>query len=281
LQTEPLNPLSKRAVVLVAAVATLFTAALLGRAQPQLTPAPATPPTPAINRNVILLDPAHGGPDAGATLPGPVAEKDVTLVLASILRTALTAAGFTVVSTRDNDPSAAITTDQRADIANRARPLACIVLHATAAGSGVHVFASALQPSKPAAPSSGAPGFTPTPWDEAQSPFVPQSLVLAAGLTAALARSNLPPLFGRAPLRPLDNLFCASVAIEVAPLLVPGSAPVPVDDANYQQRLASTLVAALNQFRDQTAVAAPAAPLAPRPNSSPNPKLTRPGPAAP
>jgi N-acetylmuramoyl-L-alanine amidase len=211
-----------------------------------------------VNRNVILLDPAHGGPDAGASLGGGVLEKDVTLALAGRMRTALTAAGFLVVSTQDGDPAAVLSADDRADAANRARPLACVVLHATGSGSGVHVFTSMLQPAAAVTESDGE-GFTPTPWDEAQAAFVAQSGALRASLFAALGKANLPELSGHAALRPLDNFTCAAVAVEVAPLLSAGGDATPVTDGDYQQRVAGSLAAGLRAYRDQTAAAASAA----------------------
>ena len=114
---------SKRVAGLLAALAMVVAVALLGHAE--LTPGSAVAPSsaaasiPAINRNLVVLDPAHGGPDGGATLAGSAAEKDVTLALASRLRAALGAAGFTILSTRDSDPATVLTTDQRADIVNR------------------------------------------------------------------------------------------------------------------------------------------------------------------
>ena len=133
-----MNSSSKRAALLSALLATAAAVALLGHAQS--TPAPAPPTAPLTDRNLIVLDPAHGGPDNGAILPGLGPEKDVTLTLANRLRAALTSAGFAVVSTRENDPPVALSADQRADIVNRAHPLACILLHATATGSGVHIL---------------------------------------------------------------------------------------------------------------------------------------------
>ena len=98
---------------------------------PQPTPTQLQPtvpkPAPAFYRNIIILDPAHGGPDAGARLANGAQEKDVTLAFSARLRTLLAAAGFTVLSTRDSDPSALLTTDQRASVANHARPLACLI----------------------------------------------------------------------------------------------------------------------------------------------------------
>jgi N-acetylmuramoyl-L-alanine amidase len=55
---------------------------------------------PAFNRQMIVLDPAHGGTDGGARIDDHTEEKDVTLAMAGRLRSLLAARGFTAVSTR-------------------------------------------------------------------------------------------------------------------------------------------------------------------------------------
>ena len=201
-----------------------------------------------MNHNLVVLDPAHGGPDTGGTVGDHVVEKDVTLALAVRLRAALNAAGFTVVSTRDADGPDPLTTDQRAEVANRTHAVACIVLHATAIGSGVHVYTSTLS-SASAQNADGESLFVPIPWDMAQAASVDQSMRLASDLKAALSGENLPVVLGRAPVRPLDNLMCPAVAIELAPLAVAGVGATPVTDANYQQSVAGTVTAALRTWR--------------------------------
>jgi N-acetylmuramoyl-L-alanine amidase len=253
-----LIPSRKFATVLLAILAGAAAAAFYLRAQTQWqtsNPTQAqTSATSGMNLNLVVLDPAHGGPDAGATLGDKIYEKDVTLSIAARMRTALTAAGFTVVSTREADPATALTGDQRADIANRAHALACIVIHATASGSGVHLYTSALQPpqedSSSNVPLTPRAAFVPVPWEMAQAASVSQSLRLAGELSAALGKVNLPAVAGREPVRPLDNLECPAVAIELAPLAVAGSDAIPVTDADYQQRVAATLTAALQAWRN-------------------------------
>ncbi len=100
-----------------------------------------------------MLDPAHGGTDSGARIGDTTLEKNVTLALAFRLRSLLTARGFTVVLTRDSDtatepnsPSNPLTLDDRAGIANHARGAACLLLHATGRGTGVHLYTSELEP---------------------------------------------------------------------------------------------------------------------------------------
>ena len=89
----------------------------------------------------------------------------------------------------------------------------------------------------------------PSPGTTAQAGFVTQSRRLAADLNAALAKDTIPALAGQAPLRPLDNLMCPSVAIEIAPLQVSGGDATAVTDADYQQRIIATLVTAFQTWR--------------------------------
>jgi N-acetylmuramoyl-L-alanine amidase len=264
-----LIPIPKRAAALLALMASAATFALLDQAQAQAQTQTQTqsqtqaPSAPAMNHSVVVLDPAHGGPDAGAKLGDGPLEKDVTLALAARLRTVLSAAGFTVVSTRQADSLDLLTTDQRAETANRTRALACLVIHATGSGSGVHLYASTLAPKElPDAASDAAgenrPAFEPTPWDTAQAESVAQSLRLESDLDAALRTTGIPVVAGRAALRPLDNLMCPAVAVEVAPLSVVGGDATPVTDAGYQQRVADTLARALQAWRGHADASAPA-----------------------
>jgi N-acetylmuramoyl-L-alanine amidase len=265
----------KYAAVLLATLAGAAAAVFSVRAQPQgQNPVPAQPPSAAastMNRNLVVLDPAHGGPETGATLSNNALEKNLTLALAQRLRTALTAAGFTVVTTRDADVADALTGDQRAEIANRTHAVACVAIHATAIGSGLHLYTSTLQASVPEESSDAPSGFVPVPWDMAQAGFVAQSLRLADDLSAGLGGANLPVLVGRATVRPLDNLMCPAVALEVAPLLAEDGTATPVTDTDYQKRVVDPVTAALKTWRvhADSAATAEAAPNAQTSSSNP------------
>ena len=219
---------------------------------PQPTPTQLQPtvpkPAPAFYRNIIILDPAHGGPDAGARLANGAQEKDVTLAFTARLRTLLAAAGFTVLSTRDSDPSALLTTDQRASVANHARPLACLLLHATTSGTGVHVVTSALQP-----PDDPASARIALPWQTAQASTLSQSLRLANQLGLALQNSKLPSALMRASVPPIDSLTCAAAAVEIAPLSHSGAQSTPATDGSYQQQVAQAIANGLSAYREQFA----------------------------
>lgn len=229
--------------------ATLCLLALSALAHAQTpTPAPQSPPKdqsfyvnqpPAIPkppRNVIVIDPAHGGDDTGAQLPNNAVEKEVTQAFATRLKPLLAAAGFTVLTTHDTD--ADLSTEIRAGIANHARATACIILHATSSGTGIHIATSAL-------PDDAAPPHNPIPWNTAQTASLPQSLRLANELGLALNNSKLSVLLIRASVPPLDNLTCPAAVIELAPL----NPDTPVTSATYQQQAAQAIATALTSYR--------------------------------
>ncbi len=268
--TETHLAILKAATVLILSA----TAGISQTPAPAATPVqptqPALPkPLPGFYRNLIVVDPAHGGPDAGARLADNAVEKSVTLTFAQRLRPALQGQGFTVTSTRDSDPSDLLSTDQRAGVANHDRPLVCLVLHATSTGSGVHIVSSALEP---AAESSRA-----LRWNEAQSATIPLSLKLANEVGLALTNAHLSVNLLRASVPPIDNLICPAVLIEIAPLAPQGGSRTPVTDAAYQQRVAEAIALGLASFRTHNAPAPSSVPPAAPP---PLPRAVPPAPAA-
>jgi N-acetylmuramoyl-L-alanine amidase len=243
--TPPLRPTRP---ILTLAILCLATP-LLAQQSPQFSP----------NRNLILLDPAHGGSDNGAHISDVTTEKDVNLAIAAKLRTTLTAQNFSVLATRDSDT--AIPSEQRADIANHAHPLACILIHATSAGFGPYLAASSLTPDP-------IPHLA-LPWDTAQAAFVGDSLTLLDSIAASLHAASLNPVTLRASVPPIDNLTCPAILLELAPFS--GS---PVTDDTYQQRVADALTTALVAWRTRSEAEAPKP--APKP-----PKLAPAPPGAP
>lgn len=213
---------------------------------PATTPPPA-PPTPRPPRVLIFLDPAHGGIDTGARLGGNVLEKDITLAISFRLRSLLSARGFIVITTREADAGTPPTPDQRAEIANHANSLACLLVHATASGNGIHIFNSSLAPA-----ATRRNAFL--PWDAAQAPFIDRSIRLAAEMHSAFDRARIPVTLGRTYLRPLDNLTCPAVAVEIAPLAAAGGEDaMEVSNPAYQQRAAEAIAWALMEWRTHSA----------------------------
>lgn len=190
-------------------------------------------------RFVVVLDAGHGGDDTGGRLANGQMEKSVTLALSVRLRSLLNARGIAVVTTREGD--AAMEADRRAGIANHAKAGACLSLHATESGGGVHLFASSLTP---------AQGTRFAAWKTAQAAYVTRSLALAGALNAALAGAGVKVTLGRTALAGVDSMTCPAVAVELAPERGPdGKVTAEPTDADYQARVAATLASALLAWR--------------------------------
>src|ERR1700742_3461442 len=87
-------------------------------------------------RCAAVLDAGHGGDDTGGRLASGQMEKAATLALSVRLRSLLAARGMTVVTTREAD--ATVEAPRRAEIANHAKAAACLSIHVTESGSGIH-----------------------------------------------------------------------------------------------------------------------------------------------
>jgi N-acetylmuramoyl-L-alanine amidase len=193
---------------------------------------------PVVTRSVVVLDPAHGGDDSGAGL-GSQPEKAYTLALSVRLRSLLAARGFQVVTTRESD--ATVDADRRAGIANHAKAMACLSLHATEAGSGVHIFVSSVAPRDEAR-------FL--PWKTAQAAWITRSLALAGVLNSALEHAGMSVTLGRIGMPGIDSMTCPAVAVEVAPQRTPDMpGGESLDDPETQTRVAEALAAALVEWR--------------------------------
>jgi N-acetylmuramoyl-L-alanine amidase len=214
---------------------------------PIFAQAPAAAP-----RFVVVLDAAHGGEDAGARL-GSETEKAYTLALSIRLRSLLMARGFGVVTTRESDT--ALEPGSRAQIANHANAQACISLHATESGSGVHLFVSSLalvQNTHLDARLDTHFDARFLPWKTAQAAWIMRSLSFAGVVNSALSHATVHVTLGRTALPAIDSMSCPAVAIEVAPeRSTDAQGPASLDDPDYQARVADALAAALVEWRSQ------------------------------
>ncbi len=238
-------------------------------------------PVPAqARRFVVVLDAAHGGADTGAvlsaagtaggqsgdrqalekqtldkqalekqTLDKQTLEKEMTLAMSQQLRALLVARGFTVVETRENDQL--VDADARAVAANRAHADACLTLHATEAGTGVHLFVSSLGQLQPTLL---------MPWKTVQAGWVQSSLKLSSALHASLTATGngsgsdveIPVTMGRTSLPAIDSMACPAVAVEVAPWHGgAGSEVVDVTDLDYRTRVLQAVAAGLLSWRSE------------------------------
>lgn len=182
--------------------------------------APETPPPPQKTLSVIIVDPAHGGADAGARGSTGIVESDVVLGFARLLRISLEAQGLRVLLTRQANEGPSF--DDRSKVANAQRGAIFITLHVSSTGQPGTVRVYSL--AHPPAPqnSAFAPRGAMLPWDRAQFAFVDQSRRLAEMIQIQMAQrfhgSPETPL--EAPVRQLRTVGAPAVAIEVSSVSV-------------------------------------------------------------
>jgi N-acetylmuramoyl-L-alanine amidase len=222
------------------AIALVLAPALAGAQSPSNTP-PPPPAPPAVVRTAphfaVVIDAAHGGADSGARLSDHLLEKDLALNLSVRLRSMLAAHGIAVVTTRESD--GAISALNRAEVANHAGAAACVTLHATTSGSGVHLFTASL---------TQIPMTRFLPWETAQGAYAEQSLRLSSELDSAMTHAEIPVTLGRTALQPLDSFTCPAVVVELSPLSISGKVTALSDPA-YQDRIVAAMAAALEQWQ--------------------------------
>ena len=225
-------------------VSFIFLSAIFAASQSPSAPRiPAVPPPltgPGTPRFVVVLDAAHGGDDPGGKLETQL-EKDFTLALSVRLRSLLTARGVPVVTTREAD--AAVDANRRAEIADHASAQACLSLHASESGSGIHLFASSLAPAQP--------GRIPA-WKTAQAAWLTRSLALAGVLNSVLLHDGFPVTLGRTALPTIDSMTCPAIAIEISPdHALNTKTKIGLDDTGYQARVAEAIAAAMLEWKTE------------------------------
>jgi N-acetylmuramoyl-L-alanine amidase len=209
--------------------------------------APASPPSSGapnmtVHRVIVVVDAAHGGDERGAALTDTLAEKDVTLGFARLLRHELETRGFAVNMLRDADIT--LTADQRAASANAGHAGLYLCLHAVSQGGGAHVY-TALLPVE--GPSKGVFHA----WNAAQATALPVSRIAASAVAAKLQEKQFPVQVSSASLRPLNNVVIPAVAVELAP---EENGDADLTSANYQQHVAAAIADGIASVRDRLAV---------------------------
>lgn len=203
---------------------------------PPASPAAATAP----RRYFAVIDASHGGTDRGEALSPTMAEKDITLALARDLRQALESRGVTTLAIRDSDTN--ISLDDRAFFTNASHAAVYIVIHAASSGHGVRVYTAML-------PYSNGEDSGPfRSWPTAQLSSIPLSQTAAGATADALKRIQIPVRVLTAPLRPLNNITTAAIAVEVAPSATDVSSLASPD---YQELIAGAVANGIVSVRTQ------------------------------
>ncbi len=168
-------------------------------------------------KKIVVVDPGHGGPEAGSRGPNGVLEKDVTLALAQQIETALKGR-FKVQLTRTEDYGLDITS--RTDVANHLKSDIFVSIHTGGSFErqpremGVFYFREGR---------SNAPDRKPAKkkdWDRLQQKHVKQSRKLAQSLQNALQQAvpGISCQIEAAPLLVLRGADMPSVLVEVGTL---------------------------------------------------------------
>ena len=211
-----------------------------GQPTPAASPAQnaSTPAAgPSAPQFFAVVDASHGGDERGEAISEQLAEKDVTLAFASSLRQELQARGLRTLVLRDGD--ATLTLDQRATLTNKAHPMIYICLHASSEGHGVRLYTAML-------PADGEDKGLFLDWNTVQSSFLPLSKLTATSLASNLQQEQISVRVLLAPLRPLNNIAAAAIAVEVAPSPDGVSS---LSSATYQQQVNSALASGVLSVR--------------------------------
>jgi N-acetylmuramoyl-L-alanine amidase len=209
---------------------------------PPSQPQSATPSVP--RRYFAVVDASHGGADRGEALSATLAEKDITLAFARRLRQELESRGITTLVLRDSDSTLSL--DDRAFFANTTHAAVYIALHAASSGHGVRLYTALL----PYADADDRGPFR--LWPNAQFSSLPLSQNTAASIADTLKKIQVPVRILTAPLRPLNNILTAAIAVEVAPPAADVSALASPD---YQQLIAGAVANGILTIRSQLASA--------------------------
>jgi N-acetylmuramoyl-L-alanine amidase len=201
-------------------------------------PAPVAT-APVYRRYFAVVDASHGGDDQGETFSPTLVEKDVTVAFARSLRQELESRGITTLVLRDSDANLSL--DQRAIYANADHAAIYVALHAASSGHGVRVYTGLL----PYGDDDRGPFRS---WDDAQHAWLPLSQNAATEVAAELQKRQIPVRTLAAPLRPLNNITGAAIAVEVAPQ---GSDPAQLTAPDYQQLITSAVATAIASAHDQ------------------------------
>ena len=190
------------------------------------------------------MDASHGGNDRGEALSTTLAEKDVTVAFARRLRQELENRGISTLVLRDSDAN--LSPDERAFYANTTHAAVYVALHAASNGHGVRLYTALL-------PYTGEDDRGPFhSWTNAQSSSISLSRAAAASVAAELKKQQVAVRILTAPLRPLNNIVTAAIAVEVAP---PASDLSQLTSPGYQQLVAGAVANGIASIGSQLGAA--------------------------
>jgi N-acetylmuramoyl-L-alanine amidase len=225
-------------------------------------------PSNVPQKQVIVLDPGHGGSETGAVGPDGTNEKDVVLGIARKLKSILENSGNRVILTRDSDQS--ITLDDRTALANNNKADLFISIHANATlrgfGKGAETYYLSTQATDDearnvAAVENNAIGLNQEAtgvgndlklilWDMAQTEYLSESSQLAE-----MVQKEMNETLGitnrgikQAPFRVLMGATMPAVLIEVGFINNPAEEKM-MKDSEYQMKIAKAIFRSVQTFQ--------------------------------
>jgi N-acetylmuramoyl-L-alanine amidase len=236
-----------------------------------VAPAPApSMPDRASGIRTIVVDAGHGGHDPGATGPGGLQEKELTLDVARRLATILQdELGVKVVLTRTRDVFVPLR--ERTAIANRMKADLFVSIHVNAApramATGTETYFLSTEATDNAARAAAAfenkvidlePGargggrdlVRSILWDLAQSEFQQESSRLAEALQENLEKAIRQPSRGvkQAPFYVLGGAAMPAVLVEMG-FITNGQDEERLKDEGYRDRIARALAAGVGAYK--------------------------------
>ncbi|MCU1342962.1 MAG: N-acetylmuramoyl-L-alanine amidase [Candidatus Acidoferrum typicum] len=172
---------------------------------------------------MVVLDPAHGGADQGARGSSGIAESEIVLSFARLLRISLETQGLRVLLTRqaNDDPSF----DDRSKTANAQRGAIFITLHVSSTGrpGTARVYSLAQDGGPLVSRGTGLQRTVLVRWDRAQQGYLDLSRKLAELIQIQMAQrfrgsAETPTT---AAVRQLRTVAAPAVAIEVSSVSLP------------------------------------------------------------
>ena len=198
----------------------------------------------------VMIDPGHGGEDAGSTSSRGVAEKDITLALADKLVQALESAdNISAELLREDDQSVSL--DERAGLANHDHGdlLISFQLGTTFAvvpkGFTIYYWSPTA-----ASPTTTPSSTTARPWDQEQEPYWEKSRMLASLMQEELLWS-IPWASGGvlpADIYLLSRVRMPAVMLELGSLNHPEEA-AQLQKPEFQEAVAKAITQAIIKYR--------------------------------
>ena len=176
-------------------------------------------------RELIVIDPGHGGPDVGATRNG-VYEKDIVLSVSKQLGRILQQMGYAVIYTRTEDID--LDLEPRVQIAENARASAFVSIHVNS------LSASASQVN--GVETYHAPGAS---LGKSLAEFVHEQIIASTGATDRGVRS--------ARFHVIAKTSMPAILVETGFITNPSESAKLVNSA-YQERLAEAIARGMDQF---------------------------------